>query len=122
MASNLQGEQLQYLERHALSKLEELDDQMCDVQLIAESKTEHLAQLRTIMKRFFIDGDEGFGKRADLAHGISRERGASTRRSASIEKHQRVFEHDRFQTLAGGERGVVHDCGVRATDNDEFRR
>ena len=35
VASNLQGEQLQYLERHALSKLEELDDQMCDVQLIA---------------------------------------------------------------------------------------
>jgi len=59
VASNLQGEQLQYLERHALSKLEELDDQMCDVQLIAESKTEHLAQLRTVMKRFFIDGDEG---------------------------------------------------------------
>jgi hypothetical protein len=58
VASNLQGEQLQYLERHALSKLEELDDQMCDVQLIAESKTEHLAQLRTVMKRFFVDGDE----------------------------------------------------------------
>ena len=59
VASNLQGEQLQYLEQHALSKLEALDDQICDIQLAAESKAEHLAQLRTIMKRFFVDGDEG---------------------------------------------------------------
>jgi hypothetical protein len=58
-ASNLQGEQLQYLEQHALSKLELLDDQIADIQVLAESKTEHLAQLRTIMKRFFVDGDEG---------------------------------------------------------------
>ena len=59
VASNLQGEQLQYLEQHALSKLELLDDQIADIQVLAESKTEHLAQLRTIMKRFFVDGDEG---------------------------------------------------------------
>jgi len=59
VACNLQGEQLQYLEQHALSKLEALEDQVCDIQLAAESKAEHLAQLRTIMKRFFVDGDEG---------------------------------------------------------------
>ena len=58
VASNLQGEQLQYLEQHALAKLEALDDQICDTQLLAESKSEHLAQLRAIMRRYFVDGDE----------------------------------------------------------------
>ena len=59
VAANLQGEQLAFLEKHALSKLESLDDQLADVQCAAESKTEHLAQLRTIMQRYFVDGDEG---------------------------------------------------------------
>jgi len=58
VASHLQGEQLQYLETHALAKLEALDDRLVDVQVSAESKTEHLKQLRTIMERFFVDGDE----------------------------------------------------------------
>ena len=58
VASHLQGEQLQYLETHALAKLEALDDRLVDVQVSAESKTEHLKQLRAIMERFFVDGDE----------------------------------------------------------------
>ena len=35
VAANLQGEQLAFLEKHALSKLESLDDQLADVQCAA---------------------------------------------------------------------------------------
>lgn len=58
VAANLQAEQLQYLEDNALKKLESMDDQIADVQDDLDTKSEHLAQLKTIMKSYWEKGDE----------------------------------------------------------------
>ena len=87
VAANLQGEQLAFLEKHALSKLESLDEQLADVQCAAESKTEHLAQLRTIMQRYFVDGDEGSVNILTSLTGFTAEEGTKlvdARRSRSL--------------------------------------
>jgi hypothetical protein len=58
VAANLQAEQLQYLEDNALKKLTTMDDQIADVQDDLDTKCEHLAQLKTIMKSYWDKGDE----------------------------------------------------------------
>ena len=87
VAANLQGEQLAFLEKHAFAKLESLDEQLADVQCAAESKKEHLAQLRTIMHRYFVDGDESSVNILTSLTGFSAEEGKKlvyARRSRSF--------------------------------------
>ena len=111
VASNLQGEQLQYLEQHALSKLELLDDQIADIQVLAESKTEHLAQLRTIMKRFFVDGDEGSVDVLTSLTGFPADEGrklVQARQSRSLTG---------FLTMIGAKLTPAVNAGVRAASS-----
>jgi hypothetical protein len=58
VAANLQAEQLQYLEDNALKKLEGMDDQLTDVQEDLDTKSENLAQMKTMMTKYWEKGDE----------------------------------------------------------------
>ena len=128
VASNLQGEQLQYLEQHALSKLELLDDQIADIQVLAESKTEHLAQLRTIMKRFFVDGDEGSVDVLTSLTGFPADEGrklVQARQSRSLTGFLTMIGAKLTPAVnAGVTRRIIHDRRVRAADfkRDDFGR
>ena len=81
--ANLQAEQLQYMEDHALRKLDAQDTQIADVQDDLDVKRAHLAQLKTLMKGYWETGDDslvppmlslaGFSKKEAVAIDASRE-------------------------------------------------
>jgi len=81
--ANLQAEQLQYMEDHALRKLDAQDTQIADVQDDLDVKRAHLAQLKTLMKGYWETGDDslvppmlslaGFSKKEAIAIDASRE-------------------------------------------------
>ena len=64
---------------NALKKLEAMDDQIADVQDDLDTKAEHMAQLKRIMKSYWEKGDEalipimvGPGLAYDSCHVINR--------------------------------------------------
>ena len=56
--ANLQAEQLQYMEDHALRKLDAQDTQIADVQDDLDTKRAHLEQLKTLMAGYWETGDD----------------------------------------------------------------
>ena len=56
--ANLQAEQLQYMEDHALRKLDAQDTQIADVQDDLDTKQAHLEQLKTLMAGYWETGDD----------------------------------------------------------------
>ena len=56
--ANLQAEQLQYMEDHALRKLDAQDTQIADVQDDLDTKRAHLTQLKTLMAGYWETGDD----------------------------------------------------------------